>query len=156
MKSVSRSALLSLILLSSCVELNAADWLMLQGAEPETVAPQGVIVPNRNKTPKLWGFAQINYKNDYGTVASSGGKTTTPFSLLTPNLEDQSGFNLARARLAVRGIADDDNMVNYFVMTDFGNNGINNLANHSTPTYLTDASVTLKYIPDAKIRVGRF
>lgn len=156
MKSVSRSALLSLILLSTCIELNAADWLMIQGAEPENIAPQGVIVPNRNKTPKLWGFAQINYKNDYGTVASSAGKTTTPFSLLTPNLENQSGFNIARARLAVRGMADDDNMVNYFIMTDFGNNGVNKLANHSTPTYLTDASVTLKYIPYTKIRLGEF
>lgn len=156
MKSVSRSALLSLILLSSCIELNAADWLMIQGSEPETIAPQGVIVPNRNKSAKFWGFAQINYSKDYGTVASSGGKTTTPFSLLTPNLEDQSGFNIARARLAVRGMADDDNMVNYFIMTDFGNNGVNNLANHDTSTYLTDASVTLKYIPNAKIRVGEF
>jgi len=156
MKTVSRSTLLSLILLSSSIELSAADWLMLQGSEPETVAPQGVIVPNRNKMPKIWGFAQVNYKNDYGSVASSGGKTTTPFSLLAPNLEEQSGFNLFRARLAARGMADDDNMVNYFVMTDFGNNGINNLANHDTGTYLTDASVTLKYVPYAKLRVGRF
>lgn len=156
MKTVSRFTLLSLILLSSFIELNAADWLMLQGSEPETIAPQGVIVPNRNKIPKIFGFTQINYKSDYGSVASSGGKTTTPFSLLAPDLEDQSGFNLFRARLAARGMADDDNMVNYFVMTDFGNNGINNLANHDTGTYLTDASVTLKYLPYAKIRVGKF
>ncbi|MGD9970114.1 MAG: hypothetical protein AB7S65_06625 [Sulfuricurvum sp.] len=156
MKNLSRSTVVSLILLGSSIELGAADWLMLQGSEPETVAPQGMIVPNRNKTPKLWGFAQINYKNDYGSVATSGGKNTTPFSLLAPDLEDQSGFNLFRARLAVRGMADDDNMVNYFVMTDFGNNGVNHLANHDTGTYLTDASVTLKYVPFAKLRAGRF
>ena len=156
MKMVSKTALLSLILFSSCIEINAADWLMIQGSEPDTIAPQGVIVPNTNKTPKIWGFAQINYMKDYGSVAVTSGKTTTPFSLLSPNLDSQSGFNVSRARLAVRGMADDDNMVNYFVMTDFGNNGINNLANHSTPTYLTDASVTLKYIPNAKIRAGRF
>ena len=156
MKTVSKTALLSLMLLSSSLEVNAADWLMLQGSEPDTIAPQGVIIPNRDKTPKIWGFVQMNYMKDYGSVAVSSGKTTTPFSLLSPNLQSQSGFDIARARLAVRGIADDDNMINYFFMTDFGNNGINHLANHDTSTYVTDASITLKYIPAAKIRAGRF
>lgn len=42
MKRVSKTALLSLILFSSCIEINAADWLMIQGSEPDTIAPQGV------------------------------------------------------------------------------------------------------------------
>jgi len=144
-------------LLSCTLSLEAADWLMLQGTQPDNVAPQGVIVPNRNKTPIVWGFIQANYKQDFGDVyVNPKGYNVTPFSLLNPNLEDQSGFDLFRARLAVRGMADNENKVDYFFMTEFGNNAVNNLAGHDTGTYLTDASVTLRYIPGANVRVGQF
>lgn len=157
MKIVVKTKFLGLALLASCSQMNAADWLMLQGAQPEVVAPKGVIVPYRSQVPKVWGFVQANYKKDFGTVAYNGGKVTTPFSLLNPDLSDQSGFNLFRARIALRGMADNDNLVNYFVMTEFGNNGVNNLVGHrETATYFTDASVTLKHIPGAKLRVGMF
>lgn len=138
-------------------DATAANWLMLQGIQPDTVAPKGVIVPYRSKVPKVWGFVQATYREDLSTVAQSGGKTTTPFALLNPDVKDQSGFNVFRARLAARGMADDDNMVNYFVMTEFGNNGVTAPAGHKdVGTYITDASVTLKYIPGAKIRAGMF
>lgn len=139
-------------------EANAANWLMLQGTQPETVAPKGVKVPYRSKTPKVWGFIQTNYKQDLGDVfVGPDGKNKTPFSYLNPNLEDQSGFNVFRARLALRGMADNENKVNYFFMTEFGNNGVNDLAgHHEVATYFTDASVTLKHIPGAKVRAGMF
>lgn len=149
---------LSLALLVVCVRIDAADWLMLQGSEPETVVAEGAKVPYRNKVPKVWGFIQANYKQDRGDVQiSPAGFNQTPFSLLNPDLKDQSGFNVFRARLAVRGMADNDNLVNYFFMTEFGNNAVNNLAGHrEVATYLTDASVTLKHVPYAKLRVGMF
>lgn len=158
MQSLSRTKLFGLSLLLSYAHLDAANWLMLQGTQPDFVAPKGVKVPYRAKTPKVWGFIQVNYKEDLGKVAvASNGKTTTPFSLLNPDLSSQSGFNLFRARLAMRGMADKDNLVNYFVMTEFGNSGVNNLAGHTNvATYFTDASVTLKHIPGAKLRVGKF
>lgn len=162
MKTVLKTKLASLILLTLATQVNAADWLMLQGSQPEFVAPKEVIVPYRNHKPKVWGFIQANYRQDYGkilvsTADGAAGKNLTPFSLLNPDLKDQSGFNVFRAQLALRGMADNENKVNYFFMTEFGNNGINNLANHSNvATYFTDASVTLKYIPYAKIRVGKF
>jgi len=158
MKSVSKTKFLSLALLVSCAQLDAADWLMLQGSQPEMVAPKGVSVPYRSKIPKLWGFIQANYKNDRGDVQiSPTGVNQTPFSLLNPDLKDQSGFNVFRARLALRGMADDENLVNYFFMTEFGNSGVNNLAGHrEVATYFTDASVTLKHVPYAKLRVGMF
>jgi len=160
-KVVMLSTLLSLGV-TGMPELNAADWLMLQGAQPEMVAPKGVSVPYRRKTPKLWGFIQANYKNDMGDVfvapgGPNAGKTLTPFSKLNPDLKDQSGFNIFRARLALRGMADNENLVNYFFMTEFGNNAVNNLVGHrDIATYFTDASVTLKHIPYAKLRVGMF
>jgi len=153
---VKSALLMSMFIMGSQVE--AANWLMLQGVQPETVAPKGVIVPYRRMTPKIWGFTQINYKKDYSTVAvNPTGHTTTPFSLLNPDLKGQSGFNVFRTRLALRGMADKDNLVDYFFMTEFGNNGINNLGGHrDVATYFSDASVTLKHIPGAKVRVGMF
>lgn len=165
MINASKIKLLSLALLVSCTQVDAADWLMLQGSQPEIVAPKGVNVPYRRPTPKLWGFIQANYKQDMGDIAISqpnptpapGGRTLTPFSKLNPDLKDQSGFNVFRARLALRGMADEENLVNYFFMTEFGNNAINNLVGHrNVATYFSDASVTLKHVPYAKLRVGMF
>lgn len=147
-----------LLYFAIALPLSAANWLTLQGTQPEMVAPKGMKVPYRSKTPKVWGFIQTNYKQDFGDIlVAKDGKNKTPFSLLNPNLDDQSGFNVFRARLALRGMADKENKVNYFFMTEFANNGINNLAGHRvTATYFTDASVTLKHIPGAKIRMGMF
>ncbi len=162
MKISLKGKLTALALLMTCSSVHAADWLALQGYQPEFVAPKGVKVPYRSKTPKVWGFIQANYKKDYGTVAvgtagGAKGKTLTPFSLLNPDLKGQEGFNLFRARLALRGMADNDNLVNYFFMTETGNNGINNLAgDRSIATYFSDASVTLKHIPGLKVRAGMF
>jgi len=144
-------------LLFGATQVNAANWLMLQGTQPDMVAPKGVKVPYRSKMPKVWGFIQANYKVDSGDIlVAPNGKNLTPFSYLNPNLEDQSGFNVFRARLALRGMADSENLVNYFFMTEFGNNAVNDLAGHDVATYFTDASITLKHIPGAKVRVGMF
>jgi len=158
MISVSKTKLLSLALLASSSYVDAADWLSLQGVQPDKVAPKGVYVPYARKTPKVWGFIQTNYKQDLGDVQiSPSGVNQTPFSLLNPDLEDQSGFNVFRARVALRGMADDENLVDYFFMTEFGNNAVNNLVGHrEVATYFTDASVTLKHIPYAKLRMGMF
>ncbi len=157
MKRVSSVKLSALALFALSTHVNAANWLTLQGTQPETVSPKGIKVPYRRKTPKIWGFIQTNYKSDNGGTLIKGGKNKTPFSYLGPDLSDQQGFNIFRARLAARGMADHENLVNYFFMTEFGNGGVNNLGGHSeVATYLTDASVTLKYIPYAKIRFGQF
>jgi hypothetical protein len=157
LRSTLKVALIAPVLLGG-LNANAANWLMLQGTQPDTVAPKGVKVPYRSKVPKVWGFIQTNYKQDLGDVfVAPDGKNKTPFSYLNPNLEDQSGFNVFRARLALRGMADNENKVNYFFMTEFGNNGVNDLAGHrEVATYFTDASVTLKHIPGAKLRAGMF
>lgn len=157
-KQAIKLSLLTSMAMSFQTSISAADWLSLQAIEPDFVAPQGVLVPNRNKVPKLWGFLQINYRNDLGNVVVNGnGINTTPFSLLQPDLTDQSGFNLFRARLGVRGMADDDNLVDYFILTDFGNNGVGNPnGKKEVGTYITDASITLRHIPGANIRTGMF
>lgn len=161
-KQAIKLSLLASIAMTFQTSVSAADWLSLQAMEPDFVAPQGVLVPNRNKVPKLWGFLQFNYRKDLGnvvvgTTGANAGINQTPFSLLQPDLTSTSGFNLFRARLGVRGMADDDNLVDYFILTDFGNSGIANPnGRQEVGTYLSDASITLRHIPGANIRAGMF
>lgn len=138
--------------------LNAANWLILQGTEPTYITKDGNRSLNTRNTPVLWGFIQANYIKDYSSIQNNGGKNVTPFSMLAPDLIDQSGFNIARGRIGLRGIADDDNLVNYFTLFAFENSGITNLYGKGDQIgeTLVDASVTLKHIPYAKIRVGHF
>lgn len=159
MLKINRKKLVGLALLISCSQLEAANWLNLQGMQPEVVAPKGVKVPYRSKTPKLWGFTQVNWKKDKTDDVFHTAKTGTlinPFGRLNPDLTGKEGFNVFRTRLALRGMADNENKVNYFFMTDFGNNGINNLNGHrENATYFTDASITVK-TDVTKLRVGMF
>ncbi len=145
-------------LIAACMTpIQAANWLFLQGTQPEYVAPKGVKVPYRRQEPKLWGFTQVNWKKDKTEDVKLGGRLKNPFGRLNPDLTGKEGFNVFRTRLALRGMADKENKVNYFFMTEFGNNGINNLVGHrQNATYFTDASITLKHLKGANIRVGMF
>jgi hypothetical protein len=122
---------------------NAVDWLMLQGTEPAAASPRA----------KVWGFVQAGFQKDYSS-ANAGGAYVPP-KLLGPNLNAQSGFNVDRARIGVRGTGFPiDDHVNYFLLLEMGNNGINHGGNAFAK--LTDASITLNYIPGARIRTGLF
>ena len=121
---------------------------MLQGTEPEGSAPRA----------KVWGFIQAQYQKDYSdecTVGCGGGATGyVPPKLIGPNLDDQEAFNVNRARIGVRGTGFPlDSNVNYFILAEFGNNGI---THGSDGKILTDASITLNHIEGARIRAGLF
>ena len=122
----------------------SANWLMLQGTE---TAKQG-------QAPRahVWGFIQAQYQYDTSDANAAGGYI--PPKLIGPNLDDQDGFNVNRARIGVRGTGFPlDSKVNYFILTEFGNNGI---TYGDDGKHLTDASITLNHIPGARIRVGQF
>lgn len=136
--------------------LEASDWLMIQGTEPDKVMINDEKVKNTWKTPQFWGFLQLKYEKNYSDTLEVGGLNKTPFAYVKPNLKRQSQFQVFRARLGLRGVLDKENKVNYFLLTDFGHNGISNPANHHQHTYVTDASLTLRYIPYANIRAGLF
>lgn len=122
----------------------SANWLMLQGTE---TAKQG-------EAPRahLWGFIQAQYQYDNSDPNTAGGYI--PPKLIGPNLDDQSAFNVNRARVGVRGTGFPlDAKVNYFILTEFGNNGI---TYGDDGKHLTDASITLNHIPGARIRMGQF
>ncbi len=137
-------------------QLMASDWLMIQGTEPKTIMKDGVKINNSLSTPQLWGFAQVKYEKNYSDIVEAAGINKTAFAYVKPSLQKQSQLQLFRARLGLRGVLDDENKINYFLLTDFGENGISNPAGHRQHTYLTDASMTLRHIPYANIRFGMF
>ena len=121
----------------------AANWLMLQGTEPESSVPRA----------KVWGFVQAQYQKDNSDANASD--EYIPPKLIGPNLSSQEQFNVNRARLGVRGTGFPlDGKTNYFLLAELGNNGIT--APGGGSARLTDASITLNQIPGARIRVGLF
>ena len=134
----------------------ATDWLKGSGTESDSTKQNGKMVKNTNTKPHLWGFLQVGYQQNYGDIFIKNGINKTPFSMLTPNLNTQAGFEVNRARIALRGMIDKKNTINYFFMLEFGEDGITKPAGHSVSNYLTDASITYRGIPYANIRVGQF
>ena len=130
-------------LLTCASAAQSANWLMLQGTEPAGAAARA----------KVWGFVQAQYQKDDSDPNAAGGYI--PPKLIGPNLDTQSAFNVNRARIGVRGTGLPlDSKVNYFILAEFGNNGITAPDGYSPA--LTDASITLNHIPGARIRVGQF
>ena len=133
-------------LLSCAATAQSANWLMLQGTEPA----------GQSERARVWGFIQAQYQYDNSDPSYKpnpvGGYI--PPKLIGPNLDDQSAFNVNRARIGVRGTGFPlDSEVNYFILAEFGNNGI---TYGEDGKHLTDASITLNQIPGARIRVGLF
>lgn len=130
-------------LLTLASSTQAANWLMLQGTEPE----------GQSARAKLWGFIQAQYQKDNSNPNIGGGYI--PPKLIGPNLNEQDAFNVNRARIGVRGTGLPlDTKVNYFILAEFGNNGIT--APGDRNVRVTDASITLNHIPGARVRAGLF
>jgi hypothetical protein len=126
----------------------AANWLMLQGTEKDHQAPRA----------KVWGFVQAEYQQTDDSRVSTGPNADQPlaFNQIGPQLNSSQTFNIRRARIGIRGAnLPLDKNVNYFVMTELGNNGITT-GKDGNQGKLTDASITLNHIPGARIRVGLF
>ena len=141
-KKVALAATCTALLGGAMTTANAANWLMLQGTERADAAPR----------VKIWGFIQAQYQKDYSD-ASPGGYV--PPKLIGPNLNSQSGFNVNRARIGLRGQGMPlDGNVNYFLLGEFGNNGIT--AGNGGASNITDASITFNHIKGARVRVGLF
>ncbi len=127
--------------------VQAANWLKLQGTEP----------PNAAHRAKVWGFIQPEYQTTGDTLLKAGpwkGQKAI-FNQTRPERETNSGFNVIRARLGVRGQNFPlDGKVNYFFLVEAGNNGITR--NGGGSVKITDASVTLNHIKGARVRIGQF
>ena len=122
---------------------NAANWLELQGTEPE----------GAEQLAKVWGFVQVQYQED-SSDPNPGGAYIPP-KLIGPNLDSQSAFNVNRARIGVRGVAMPlDQKINYFLLLEMGNNGITEPEGSFAKA--TDASITFNHLKGARVRAGLF
>lgn len=129
--------------MAATMQAEAANWLMLQGTEPDSAA-------GRMKT---WGFIQAQYQKDNSDANSSDAYI--PPKLVGPDLISQETFNINRARVGARGQGFPlDGKVNYFFLAEFGNNAITAPGNSFAK--ITDASITFNQIKGARVRVGLF
>lgn len=150
----------------SVQEALAADWIMIQGTEPEKVSH------------RFFGAMSLSYSNYLGCEPLSGmaKPNGTPTGDLNagpglnngyyvnncrvgPELDnDNKDYNLDILVLGARGNIK-PGKVNYFLAANFGQNAANYKPLNTTREYmgsLTDASVTLSYLPGARVRVGLF
>lgn len=126
----------------------AADWPIIQGTEEGQ--PEGVVRP--------FGFAQVTGEGAFGgRVSGLQGKALVPFDGRRPTFNAVSddatwGVAVRRARPGLRGsIPGTHRRVTYFVLAELGTAAIA----RGGPT-LTDAAITLSYIPGARLRAGQF
>ncbi len=135
--------------LAATMQVEAANWLMLQGTERSSAVGRA----------KLWGFLQPTYMTTSGSTVAAGAWKGNPaqFNQMGPNLTTNKGFEIRRARIGVRGQGFPlDPKVNYFFLAEFGNNGITSLGGGDGSAKIDHASVTLNHIPGARIRAGLF
>ena len=152
MKSVNRKIILSAVCAAVAgivsLPVNADNWLMLQGTESGAAAPRA----------KVWGFLQPTYMSTDGTKLPAGGWSgqDAQFNVHQPDLSSSSTFQLQRARVGIRGVGFPlDPKINYFLLAEYGNNGITNPGGGSGSVRITDASVTLNHIKGMRVRVGQ-
>lgn len=138
--------LLLLPFVALALSVSAANWLMLQGTEPEGAADRA----------KIWGFLQPEYVQTDDTKIAAGGWAGQK-AIFNQNRPDSVSdeFNVRRARIGVRGVGFPlDPKINYFMLAEFGNNGIT--ANGGGSAKITDMSVTANHIEGARVRAGQF
>jgi len=141
--------IIAVVLISYASNTQASNWLMLQGTEAE----------GQSARAKVWGFVQPEYQATDGTKLKAGpwAGQKAIFNQIAPNLKTDSQFNIRRARIGVRGTGFPlDTKVNYFLLAEFGNNGITRPGGGTGSVKLTDASLTLNHIKGARVRIGQF
>lgn len=130
----------------------AANWLQLYNTEPPGVTPP----------VKVWGFVQPEYSSAQGnavtglmgppSVTAFNG-TVPNFNLIGPDLNSSNTFNMLRARIGLRGtLSPLDDKLTYFVLTEFGNNGLTYFAGRHP--VVTDAFVTWNASEMARFSIG--
>ena len=142
--SLARRAFLVVLSILVGGSAQAANWLMLQGTEPESAPAY-----------RPFGFIGIDYQQTRGSMLPAGPWKDQPLVLnqIPPNLDTDSTLQFSYVRLGLRGRLL-DGRVNYWVSPLAGDNPI---SRNGTPNVkFTDVSATFNLIPHARIRVGQF
>lgn len=130
----------------------AANWLQLYNT-----SPPGIAAPI-----KVWGFVQPDYASTDGSgvsglkgpasVTAFNGETPN-FNLIGPDLKSSNTFNMLRARIGARGtLTPLTNKLDYFVLAEFGNNGLTYFAGRHP--VISDAFVTWNGTSVARFSMG--
>lgn len=135
--------------LSAAPLASATNWVQLQNSE----APGAPAY-------KFWGFIQGQFTHNTGGAvegvsAPAGLKAyngqTPLFNLVAPDQNSQDQAQIFRARPGLRGvIPGTDGKINYFVLGEFGNNGLT----RAKSAVFSDATVSFNYLPGARVRLG--
>ena len=139
---------LALAALAAPSRARAADWPIVQGTE---------VGQPKDQPLRPFGFVQVVEDTMLGGYAHGLSKANAAFDGQRPtfNALDAGGswgFAVRRARPGLRGaIPGTDQKVAYFVLAELGAAPI-----ARDGPVITDASVTLSYIPGARVRVGQF
>ena len=142
-----KKALFILIALCNSLYLSnahAVNWLILQGVTEEPY-------------PLLWGFMQPAFMKTSGSNLSTGpwkGELALG-NAIQPDLSSNQVFQIQRARVGVRGALPETDAISYFLLAEYGNNGITQPAGGAGKVTLTDATVTFSQIKGAKVRIGQ-
>ena len=136
--------------MAATMQVEAANWLMLQGTERNAAAGRA----------KVWGFMQPTYIQTGGNSLPTGNPFSDSedpqFEVIAPNLSNSKTFQLMRARVGVRGTGMPiDPKVNYFIMWEGGNNGITGTGSGNGALKLMDASITLNHVKGMRVRLGQ-
>lgn len=137
----------ALLAIASPRDARAADWPMVQGTERKdapAVRPIGFIQVTGeamlgDRVEGLTSPALVKFNGERASFNVLDGTSTTSFAV-------------RRARPGLRGaLPGTDGRVSYFLLAEFGTAAIA----RDGPT-LTDAAITLSYVPGARVRVGQF
>lgn len=159
MKKNVRRVLFVVLALSNIIFLNvanSANWLMLQGV---TESPY----------PLVWGFVQPAYMRTSGSTLPTVSPPARPSPLqgnpwqgqnalvntIQPDLSSSQVFQIQRTRLGVRGALPDSEKISYFLLAEYGNNGITQPGGGAGKVTLSDATITFSQIEGARFRVGQ-
>ncbi|MCF1183748.1 OprO/OprP family phosphate-selective porin [Marichromatium gracile] len=123
----------------------AANWLLLQGSEPE----QGT------RALRPWGFAQLAYQRGEDTPIPVGGWTGQGMAAnrLGPDKRAAERWQLHRLRLGVRGRVPGGAPLDYLVAVEAGDNGA---TREGDELQLIDASLSYRIDPALRLRLGQF
>lgn len=124
----------------------AANWVMSTGAEPPG-APAW----------RLFGFLSLEYQQTGGTKLPAANPFAGQDNVLNqigPELREDSALQVPFARIGVRGSLFGGKL-DYFFTPLTGYNLITRTGSGAI-VKLTDASVTLNLVPNARVRIGQF
>src|SRR5512139_370750 len=139
--------------LSSGEASQAANWVMMYGTEPAT------------STHRLQGAVQLTYENNFdckepdnlqGAAKVNNGSVVNNCRVGPELRDDESGVYLQNLMLGARGNLI-PGRINYHIAANAGEN-VANYHPYKTereyPASLTNASVSLNYIPGVRVRAG--